>query len=234
MQIFREVYANVYFRAVFLANVYFTYTCGKPYSAILSPPAREQRTERKPSRMRKLILIALAATCTLTLCAAKEYEWPQLPEGTLPDSEVSTNVTIHVNMSRLDEFALRIEAANCVSNEVMVAIGHDVDEDGDLSFDETAFRRDATHQPPRLRPVVESRQGREARRRRSRRSSDRMHREQAFLDKNSIGGNGDERHKLASRRHTCRARVLRAYCSDVDAQAAQGGVCQLHGDATLP
>ena len=28
-------------------------------------------------------------------------------------------------MSRLDEFALRIEAANCVSNEVMVAIGHD-------------------------------------------------------------------------------------------------------------
>ena len=42
-------------------------------------------------------------------------------------------------MSRLDEFALRIEAANCVSNEVLVAIGHDADEDGDLSFDETAF-----------------------------------------------------------------------------------------------
>ena len=132
MQIFREVYANVYFRAVFLANVYFAYTCGKPYSAILSPPARDQRTERKSSRMRNLILIALAATGTLTLCAAKEYEWPQLPEGVLPDSEVSTNVTIHVNMSRLDEFALRIEAANCVSNEVMVAIGHDADEDGDL------------------------------------------------------------------------------------------------------
>ena len=89
--------------------------------------------------MRKLILIALAATSTLTLCAAKEYEWPQLPDGSLPDSEVSTNVTLHVNMSRLDEFALRIEAANCVSNEVLVAIGHDADEDGDLSFDETAF-----------------------------------------------------------------------------------------------
>ncbi|MBQ8124959.1 MAG: hypothetical protein IJ173_03630 [Kiritimatiellae bacterium] len=89
--------------------------------------------------MKKLILIALAATCTLTLCAAKEYEWPQLPEGTLPDSEVSTNVTLHVNMSRLDEFALRIMASNCVSNEVLVAIGHDADDDGDLSFDETAF-----------------------------------------------------------------------------------------------
>ena len=42
-------------------------------------------------------------------------------------------------MSRLDEFALRIEAANCVSNEVMVAIGHGVDEAGDTSLDETAF-----------------------------------------------------------------------------------------------
>ena len=42
-------------------------------------------------------------------------------------------------MSRLDEFALRIMASNCVSNEVLVAIGHDADEDGDLSFDETAF-----------------------------------------------------------------------------------------------
>ena len=47
MQIFREVYANVYFKAVFLANVYFTYTCGMPYSAILSPPARGGRAKRK-------------------------------------------------------------------------------------------------------------------------------------------------------------------------------------------
>ena len=42
-------------------------------------------------------------------------------------------------MSRLDEFALRIMASNCASNEVLVAVGHDADYDGDLSFDETAF-----------------------------------------------------------------------------------------------
>ena len=89
--------------------------------------------------MRYLILIALAATGTLILCAAKEYEWPQLPEGVLPDSEVSTNIALHVNMEKLDEFALRIEASNCTSNEVMAAIGHDANEDGDLSFDEAAF-----------------------------------------------------------------------------------------------
>ena len=89
--------------------------------------------------MKNLILITLAAASSLTLSAAKEYEWPQLPEGTLPNSEVSTNVSLHVNMSRLAVFALRIEATNCVSNEVMVAIGHDADKNGDLSFEETAF-----------------------------------------------------------------------------------------------
>ena len=139
MQIFREVYANVYFKAVFLANVYFTYTCKRALSAILSPPAREWRTIRRSLKVKNLILITLAAASSLTLCAAKEYEWPQLPEGTLPNSEVSTNISLHVNMPRLDEFALRIEASDCASNEVMVAIGHDADKDGDLSFDETAF-----------------------------------------------------------------------------------------------
>ena len=85
--------------------------------------------------MKKCILIAIAATSALACCAAKLYEWPQLPMGTLPDSEVSTNVTLHVNMSRLDEFSLCIEASNCVSNEVLVAIGHDADEDGDRRRD---------------------------------------------------------------------------------------------------
>lgn len=42
-------------------------------------------------------------------------------------------------MSRLDESALRIDASNCISNEVLVAVGHDADDDDDLSFDETAF-----------------------------------------------------------------------------------------------
>ena len=71
-----------------------------PYSAILSPSARERRAERKSLKMRKSIMIALAATSALTLCAAKEYEWPLPPEGTLPDSEVSTNVALHVSVAK--------------------------------------------------------------------------------------------------------------------------------------
>ena len=89
--------------------------------------------------MKKSILIAFAATGALACIAAREYEWPQLPEGILPDTEVSTNVSLHVSAARLEEFALRIETSNCLSNEVLVAVGHDADEDGDLSFDETAF-----------------------------------------------------------------------------------------------
>ena len=131
--------ADVYFRAVFLANVYFAYTCGRALSDILSPPAWGSRAEREPLTMKKSILIAFAAAGALACSAAREYEWPQLPEGTLPNTEVSTNVALHASAARLEEFALRIEASNCVSNEVIVAIGHDADEDGDLSFDETAF-----------------------------------------------------------------------------------------------
>ena len=37
------------------------------------------------------------------------------------------------------EFGLTLNAGNCVSNEVLVAVGCDADGDGDLSFDETAF-----------------------------------------------------------------------------------------------
>ena len=84
-------------------------------------------------------MIAIAATSALACSAAKQYEWPQLPAGALPDTEVSTNVALHVDMARLYEFSLRIEASNCVSNEVLVAIGHDADNDGDLSFDETSL-----------------------------------------------------------------------------------------------
>ena len=45
-QIFREVYANVYFRAVFLANVYFTYTCGRPRRLHTARSAHEPQNQK--------------------------------------------------------------------------------------------------------------------------------------------------------------------------------------------
>ena len=85
-------------------------------------------------------LSALIATLTAAVaCAANSFTWPQLPEGTLPDTEVSTNVVLHVNSQKLERFTLSLETTCCTSNEVIVAIGCDSDGNGDLSFDEAAL-----------------------------------------------------------------------------------------------
>lgn len=89
--------------------------------------------------MKKYIIAATAAWLAQEVCAAKVHEWPALPDGTLPDTEVATNIALRVNVERLEVFSLRFQVANGVSNEVLVAVGHDSDGNGDLSFGETAF-----------------------------------------------------------------------------------------------
>ena len=89
--------------------------------------------------MKKYIVAMFAAWLALGACADKVYEWPQLPPGTMPDTEVSTNVALHVNAERLESFSLSIQVEGGATNEVLVAVGHDADGDGDLSFGETAF-----------------------------------------------------------------------------------------------
>ena len=89
--------------------------------------------------MHKTISALIAALAAAVACAATSSTWPQLPEGTLPDAEASTNVVLHVNSQKLERFTLTLEATSCISNEVLVAIGCDSDENGDLSFDEADF-----------------------------------------------------------------------------------------------
>ena len=90
--------------------------------------------------MKNLILAALVCRLVLTACAAKTITLPQLPDGVLPDTEVTTNIPLRVNAERLDVFSLKIEFEGTSSeSEVLVAVGYDADEDGDLSFEETAF-----------------------------------------------------------------------------------------------
>ena len=79
-------------------------------------------------------LIAILAAAVA--CAANSTTWPQLPEGTLPDTEVSTNVALCVNIEKMKRFSLSLETTCCASNEVLVAIGCDSDGNGDLSFEE--------------------------------------------------------------------------------------------------
>ena len=89
--------------------------------------------------MHKITFALIATLAAGIACAANSFTWPQLPEGALPDTEVSTNVVLHVNSEKLERFTLSIETTCCTSNEVIVAIGCDSDGDGDLSFDEAAL-----------------------------------------------------------------------------------------------
>ena len=89
--------------------------------------------------MKKLTVTAMAAVLSLAACAAKVCDWPQLPDGALPDTEVATNIPLRVNAERLDVFSLRIQVSDATASEVLVAVGCDADENGDLSENEAAF-----------------------------------------------------------------------------------------------
>ena len=86
------------------------------------------------------IAVVFAACAFLTACAAKTIVLPQLPDGALPDTEVTTNILLRVDAERLEVFSLKLEIeGTSAESEVLVAVGHDADENGDLSFEETAF-----------------------------------------------------------------------------------------------
>ena len=90
----------------------------------------------------KRIMIALAtARLLLGACAAstQALALPPLPSGELPDTEVVTNVALNIRYDRLTRFSFSVNTTGVVSNEVLLAVGCDADENGDLSLDETAF-----------------------------------------------------------------------------------------------
>ena len=64
---------------------------------------------------------------------------PALPNVDPPYPETSTNIAIAVNMERLDMVSFALNMSQPASNEVVVAVGCDADNDGDLSFGEAAF-----------------------------------------------------------------------------------------------
>ncbi len=89
--------------------------------------------------MKKLTLTLTTLQLALHACAAGICVWPRLPEASEAHTEVSTNVTLGVNLDRLMAYQLKLEAVNITSNEVIVAVGSDSNGDGDLSLDEAAF-----------------------------------------------------------------------------------------------
>lgn len=92
------------------------------------------------NKMRIAAAAVVAAAClALGASAGEVCVLPQLPDGTLPDTEVATNIALNVQYDGSMRFSISIDAVSCTSNEVLVAVGCDADSDGDLSLDEAAF-----------------------------------------------------------------------------------------------
>ena len=83
--------------------------------------------------------ILTVAFLALSAFAGARVVVPSLPEAATPDAEVSTNIVLNVDAARLQTLTLSVSFDSCETNEVLVAIGADGDNDGDLSFDEAAI-----------------------------------------------------------------------------------------------
>ena len=83
--------------------------------------------------------ILTVAFLALSAFAGARVVVPQLPEAATPDAEVGTNIALNVDAARLQTLTLSVAFDSCETNEVLVAIGADGDNDGDLSFDEAAI-----------------------------------------------------------------------------------------------
>ena len=85
----------------------------------------------------KGILISSFLSClALSALAAARIVVPSLPEPDAPDAEAATNFPLTVNAERLERLTIDVSLDSCVTNEVLVALGADADNDDDLSLDE--------------------------------------------------------------------------------------------------
>ena len=85
----------------------------------------------------KGILISSFLSClALSALAAARVVVPSLPEPDAPDAEAVTNFPLTVNAARLERLTIAVSVDSCETNEVLVALGADADDDGDLSIDE--------------------------------------------------------------------------------------------------
>ncbi len=83
--------------------------------------------------------ILVVALLALSAFAGARVIVPSLPEAVRPDAEVSTNIALNVDATRLQTLTFSVAFDSCETNEVLVAIGADGDNDGDLSLGEAAI-----------------------------------------------------------------------------------------------
>ena len=85
----------------------------------------------------KYFITTLFTVLSFSVIAAERSEVADLPINDSADTEVSTNIALKVNASRLEQLTFSISFDSCDANEVLVALGTDANADGDLSMDES-------------------------------------------------------------------------------------------------
>ena len=85
------------------------------------------RSMRLLARLAILPLVAFGKTVTVE----------PLPPSEFADTEVSTNIPIHVNLERLDRMRFALELSPTATNDIEILIGHDADTNGVLSIEES-------------------------------------------------------------------------------------------------
>jgi len=93
----------------------------------------------KYPQMKFAAVVLVALLVHASAFAGARMVVPSLPEPDAPDAEVATNFPLTVNAERLERITIAVSLDSCVTNEVLVAIGADADNDGDLSLDEAAI-----------------------------------------------------------------------------------------------
>ena len=83
--------------------------------------------------------ILMVALLAFSAFAGTRVVVPSLPEAVAPNAEVCTNLVLNVDVTRLRTLTIAVAFDSCETNEVLVAIGADADDDGDLSVDEAAI-----------------------------------------------------------------------------------------------
>ena len=81
----------------------------------------------------------MATFLPLAVFAARVAELPQLPEGFLPNSEISTNIPFQIDIDRIDCIMFDIELDSSPSNCLLIALGEAVGdeltlEDADIAW----------------------------------------------------------------------------------------------------
>ena len=84
----------------------------------------------------KFAALSLFAFLSVSALAGARVVAPSLPEAVTADTEVATNFPLNVNAARLQTLTFSVEFDSCATNEVLVALGADADDDGDLSINE--------------------------------------------------------------------------------------------------